>query len=221
MYDVVVGAGRLGKELARFLAKSGHQLVVIDIDNQLCKIISSEIDALVINGDGTNTAILQDAGVERADNFVAVTDSQESNLLASLLAKKLGAKRTFARVEDPENEEVFKSLGIDAVVNPEVAAAIYLEKLIMRPNVLDLLVLGRGNAEILEIIVDSASGVLGKKIKEVRSENYTVIALLNDGQLTIPTDETVLNEGDRILLLTRLEALPELEKLFKRRLIAK
>lgn len=221
MYDVIIGAGRLGKELAKFLAKVEHQIVVVDIDNQKCKVISSEIDALVINGDGTNTATLQEAGASKADNFVAVTNSQESNLLACLLAKKLGAKRTFARVNDPENEEVFKSLGINAVVNPEIAAATYLEKLIIRPSVLDLVVLGRGNAEILEMNVDSASGIAGKKIQEIRSDNYNVIALLNDGELIIPTGETVLNEGDRILILTRVEALPKLEKLFKRKFIAK
>lgn len=221
MYDVIIGAGRLGKELAKFLAKVGHQIVVVDIDNQRCKVISSEVDALVISGDGTNITILQDAGAGKADNFVAVTNSQESNLLACLLGKKLGAKRTFARVNDPENEEVFKSLGIDAVVNPEVAAATYLEKLIIRPSVLDLVVLGRGNAEILEINVDSASGIAGKTIQDVRSENYNVIAVFNDGELIIPTGETVLNVGDRILILTRVEALSKLEKLFKRKLVAK
>ena len=87
MYDVIIGAGRLGKELAKFLAKAGHQIVVVDIDNQKCKVISSEVDALVISGDGTNITILQDAGAGKADNFVAVTNSQESNLLACLLGK--------------------------------------------------------------------------------------------------------------------------------------
>jgi Trk K+ transport system NAD-binding subunit len=81
--------------------------------------------------------------------------------------------------------------------------------------------LGRGNAEILEINIDSASGIAGKKVQEIRSENYTVIALFNDGELIIPTGETVLNVGDRILILTRVESLPKLEKLFKRRLVSK
>jgi trk system potassium uptake protein TrkA len=126
----------------------------------------------------------------------------------------LGAKRIIARVSDPAKEEVFKNIGIDAVVNPEVAAATYLEKLVMRPGVLDLVVLGRGNAEILEIEIRPNMAVLGKKIKDIRSKNYTTVAVVRDGVLTIPTGDTVLKEGDKILVLALSESISELEKAF-------
>jgi trk system potassium uptake protein TrkA len=100
------------------------------------------------------------------------------------------------------------------IVNPEVAAAIYLEKLVMRPGVLDLIVLGRGNAEILEIKILPNTDVLGKKIDDVRSGKYNIIAIIKGDGLTIPTKDTVLNEGDRILVLALSDSITELERVF-------
>ena len=222
MYDIIVGAGRLGLELAKYLIKAGHEVVIIEKDKERCNAIASEINALVINGDATKATTLQEAGVKSADNFLAVSGIPEANLLACLLAKNMGAKRTIARVSDPESEEVFKSLGIDAVVNPEVAAATYIEKLVMRPGVLDLVVIGRGNAEILEIEIPKGSGVVGKTIREIGPpKNYTIIAVVEDDSLIIPSGDTVLREGDRVLVLARIEAIPTLEKLFGKKLIGK
>lgn len=222
MYDIIVGAGRLGLELSKYLSKVGHEVVIIEKDKARCDAIASEVNVLIINGEGTKSATLQEAGVKNADNFIAVSGSQEANLLACLLAKSMGAKRTIARVSDPESEEVFKSLGIDAVINPEVAAAAYIEKIIMRPGVLDLVIIGRGNAEILEIQIPKGSGVIGKTIREIGPpKNYTIVAIYEDNVLTIPSGNTVLREGDRVLVLARTEAIPALEKLFGKKLIGK
>jgi trk system potassium uptake protein TrkA len=214
VYDIIVGVGRLGEQLARFLLNANHSVVLVEKDKDRCKVIASEVDALVLNGDGTDINVLKDAGVEKTDNFVAVTASEEVNLLACLLARRLGAKRVISRISDPSKEELFKNVGIDAIVNPEVAAAIYLEKLIMRPGVLDLIVLGRGNAEILEIKILPNMDVLGKKIDDVRSEKYNIIAIIKGDGLTIPTKDTVLREGDRILVLALSDSISELERIF-------
>jgi trk system potassium uptake protein TrkA len=214
VYDIIVGVGRLGEQLARFLLNANHSVVLVEKDKDRCKVIASEVDALVLNGDGTDINVLKDAGVEKTDNFVAVTASEEVNLLACLLARRLGAKRVISRISDPSKEELFKNVGIDAIANPEVAAAIYLEKLVMRPGVLDLIVLGRGNAEILEIKILPNTDVLGKKIDDVRSEKYNIIAIIKGDGLTIPTKDTVLNEGDRILVLALSDSITELERVF-------
>jgi trk system potassium uptake protein TrkA len=214
VYDIIVGVGRLGEQLAKFLLNANHSVVLVEKDKDRCKAIASAVDALVLNGDGTDITTLKDAGVEKTDNFVAVTAGEEVNLLTCLLARRLGAKRTIARISDPSKEELFKNVGIDAVVNPEVAAAIYLEKLIMRPGVLDLIVLGRGNAEILEIKILPNMDVLGKKIDDVRSEKYNIIAIIKGDGLTIPTKDTVLREGDRILVLALSDSISELERIF-------
>jgi trk system potassium uptake protein TrkA len=84
VYDIIVGVGRLGEQLARFLLNANHSVVLVEKDKDRCKVIASEVDALVLNGDGTDINVLKDAGVEKTDNFVAVTASKEVNLLACL-----------------------------------------------------------------------------------------------------------------------------------------
>jgi len=216
---LIIGAGRLGFELAKFLSTVGHQVVIIEKNKERCGLIAQELDVMVINGDGTNLKTLNEAGADKADTFAAVTDSQETNLFSCLLAKKLGAKRVIARIKDPSSEEIFKSLGIDAVVNPELTAAIYMEKLITRPSLLELVTLGKGTAEIIELQVNHDSPIVGKSVGEINDpQNYSIVAVLGD-DLILPASETVIEPGQRILIIVRTAAISKLEKKLKRKLI--
>jgi len=215
---LIIGAGRLGFELAKFLSTVRHQVVIIEKDKERCGLIAQELDVMVINGDGTNLKTLEEAGADKADTFAAVTDSQETNLFSCLLAKKLGAKRVIARINDPSSEEIFKNLGIDAVVNPELTAAIYMEKLITRPSLLELITLGKGTAEIIELQVNHDSPIVGKSVGEINDpQNYSIVAVLSD-DLIIPSPETVIELGQRILIIVRTAAISKLEKTLKRKL---
>ena len=118
------------------ILQSSYQMqiavVIIERNKDRCKAIESEIDAPILNVNKTIITTLKDVEVESADIFIASTDSEKINLFGSLLARRWDAKGIIIRLRDPAKEEVFESIGIDPVVNPEVAAAVNLEKLVMR-----------------------------------------------------------------------------------------
>ena len=153
MYIIIMGAGRVGLSLADLLIDDGHDITVIDHNETLCSDAASELDALVICGEGTSSKLLEEANIQDADFFVATTRQDESNLLSCVLVKKFGVPNIIARVSNPDHEEAFLEVGIDDVISPERTAAEFLEKLITKPNVADLVTLGEGDAEILDFTI--------------------------------------------------------------------
>ncbi|ABR54816.1 TrkA-N domain protein [Methanococcus vannielii SB] len=215
MYIIIAGIGRVGISLAKSLSGKGHDLVLLDENKKTCEEVASEIDALVINGDCTKIKSLENAGIEDADMFIAVTGNQEINLISSLIAKKSNVSKTIARVSEPDYKEVFESLGVGVVISPELVAANYIEKLIERPGVVDLAIVGRGDAEILELIIPPNSKVANKKIRELKNtKDYVIIAIYEGNELKIPDGSTELKEYDRIIILAKTPALEEVRKVF-------
>jgi len=218
MYVIIVGAGRVGRHLAELLIREKHDVTIIEKDKDTCNEISKELDALIINGDGTQIKTLEEINTTTADAFVACTGKDEVNLLSSLMAKNFGVKIVITRVGKPEYKDVFLKLGVDFVVSPEVAAAEYIGKLIMRPSVCDLAILGRSDVEILEYRITENSKVVNKRIEEIKPKDYLIIAVYKNGKLIIPTGSTKLNVDDRVLILVKAEAIREVEKLFTKSL---
>ncbi|PIN85024.1 MAG: hypothetical protein COV47_04255, partial [Candidatus Diapherotrites archaeon CG11_big_fil_rev_8_21_14_0_20_37_9] len=127
VYIIIVGAGSLGYYLAQILLEEDHDVVIIDKDEKRCEQIASELDLVVTKGDGTETKILEQAGIKEADAVIALTSQDETNMVISLLAKELGAKNVATRIGRVEyDEKVLKKLGIDIVIHPEAAAAGYI-----------------------------------------------------------------------------------------------
>ncbi|MBW9224001.1 NAD-binding protein [Methanothermococcus sp. SCGC AD-155-E23] len=215
MYIVIAGIGRVGFALAKSLAKKNHDLVLIDVSKEVCEEVASEIDALVINGDCTRVKTLESADIESADIYIAVTGRQEINLMSALLAKNYGVPKTIVRVRDPEYKEVFENLNIDVVVSPELVAANYIEKLIDLPGIVDLAVIGRGDAEILELIIGENSKVANRRIRDLeRNKDYLIIAVYEDGELKIPDGDTRLKPKNRVIVLAKKDAVDYVKKLF-------
>jgi len=113
MHIIIVGSGRVGENLASFLINDGHDIVLVETNRDLCSIAASQLDALVLCGNCTDPQILEDANIDEADVFVAVTGSDDSNLLACMLAKEYKVPKILARVIDPRHEKVFKKIGVD------------------------------------------------------------------------------------------------------------
>ena len=215
MYIVIAGIGRVGFALAKSLAEKNHDLVLIDKSKEICEEVASEIDALVINGDCTRVKTLESADIESADIYIAVTGRQEINLMSALLAKNYGVPKTIVRVRDPEYKEVFENLNIDVVVSPELVAANYIEKLIDLPGIVDLAVIGRGDAEILELIIGENSKVANRRIRDLeRNKDYLIIAVYEDGELKIPDGDTRLKPKNRVIVLAKKDAVDYVKKLF-------
>jgi len=214
MYIVIMGGGRVGLNLASRLIDDGYDVTIIEKDEDLCSNAAATLDALVICGNGTDTRILEEANIEDANVFVAATGNDEANLLSSILVKDYASSKVIARVSEPSHEEAFQKVGIDSVVSPELTAASYLEKLITRPKVADLIVVGKGDAEMLDLTVQNKK-VIGKEIGEISpTDDYIIAAVHNNGELTIPRENMILNEGNKVSILVKSKAVKKVMELF-------
>jgi trk system potassium uptake protein TrkA len=191
-----------------------HEVAIIERSKDLSQELSRDMDALVINGDGTQLKTLEGVNAKSADVLVAATGKDEINLLSGLVAKNLGVKTVISRVSNPEYKEVFRNLGIDFVISPEVTAAEYIDKIIRRPSAIDLAILGRSDVEILEFVVNGGSKIAGQEVRELSPKGFLIIAVHKRGDLVIPSGSTVIEEGDEVLVLAKSESVGEVEKLF-------
>lgn len=215
MYVVIMGAGRVGLSLADLLIEDGYDITIIENEESLCTDASAELDALVICGNGTSSKVLEEVNIQDADYFVATTGNDESNLLSCILVRNYEVPNIIARVSNPDHEEAFKEVGIDNVISPEVTAAGFLEKLITRPNVADLITLGEGDGEILDMTVTNDK-IVGKKIKDISPDkDYIIIATYHDGKLIIPQTDSVLSRGEKISVLVKRGAFKKVAKKFE------
>lgn len=214
MHIVIMGAGRVGLSLAGFLISDGQDVTIIENDNSLANSAVHELDALVICGNGTETKVLEEVNIQNADVFVAATGNDEANLLACILVKNYNVPKVIARVSEPSHEEAFKKVGIDFVVSPELTAASYLEKLIIRPKIADLVIIGKGNAELLDITVTNKK-MFNKRVNDVSpTKEFIISALHEDGDIIIPDNATILKEGCKISILVKNDAIKKVEEMF-------
>lgn len=214
MYIVIMGGGRVGLSLADRLIKHGYDVTIIENNEDLCNYASEELDALVICGNGTDTKTLEESNIDEADFFVASTGNDESNLLSCILVKELSEAKLIARVSNPDHEEAFRKVGIDKVISPERTAAGFLEKVITRPNVADLMTFGAGNAEILDMTIKNPK-LFGKQISDVSpTKDYIIISKNRGEELVIPQPDDILSNGDKISVLVKRKAFEKAEKKF-------
>ena len=164
MYVIIVGAGRVGLNLAQSLVREGLNVTIIEHDPTKSEEVAETINAMVIQGDATSVNVLENAGIIDADVFVAATGHDSVNLLTSVLCQKYdNIKKIIARVNDLEHVDAFKQVGVDVTVSPESTVASYLERIITRPKVADLIVLGRGSTELLDLKIENKD-LFGKRI---------------------------------------------------------
>lgn len=214
MEIVILGGGRVGLNLASFLISDGHDITLIENDAKKCQVIAQELDATVICGNGTQMDTLEQSNLEDADFFVAATGNDETNLLACILAKDFKISKTIARINDPNHTKPFKKVGIDIVVDPEVTAASYLERLVLRPQIADLTIIGKGDAELLDFTLEE-SEFIGKKISDVSpTENYVIVAIHSNGNIIIPGPDMVLKPCEKISILVKTKFAKDVLKRF-------
>ena len=203
MYVIIMGLGRVGLSLANLLIDDGYDLTLIDDNESLCNEAAAELDALVICGNGTNSKLLEETNIEDADFFIATTGNDEANLLSCILVRKYDVPNIIARVSNPDHEEAFKAVGIDNVISPEITAAGFLEKLVTRPNVADLISLGEGDAEILDMTITNDK-VVGKRIKDISpTTDFIIIAMYQNGKLVIPQSDNIIARGEKVSVLVK------------------
>lgn len=210
---VIMGAGRVGLNLASYLISDDLDITIIENDEVICSNTAEDLDATVICGNGTDIESLEEANIQDADVFVAATGNDASNLLACVLVRDYKIPKIIARVSDPNHEEAFKKLGIDFVIDPEITAAHQIERIIIRPNIADLAIIGKGDAELLDFTLQSGE-MIGKKISDFSpNPNFIIVAIYENGDIVIPKSYMVLVAGMKISILVKTKYA---KKVFKR-----
>ncbi|MGE4357719.1 MAG: TrkA family potassium uptake protein [Candidatus Omnitrophota bacterium] len=207
MYIIIVGAGNVGRYLAKRLLEDKHVVVVIEKDALRCKELAKEIEALIINGDGCDPKFLEDAGASRADVVAAVTGEDEDNLIICQLAKeKFGTKRTVARVNDSRNEYVFNELGVDVPVDSNAIIAKIIEEEVSFADIVNLMTFKRGKLAIVRVDLAKDSPVANKAVKDLKLPHDAVlVSIIRGDKVIIPRGDTVLEPRDDIIALTTVE----------------
>lgn len=215
MYVIIVGAGRVGLNLAQSLIREGLNVTIIEHDSVISEEVAEQIDAMIIHGDATSVKILEDADIADADVFVVATGDDKVNLLSAVMSKNYSnIKKVIARVNDLEHESAFKSVGIEMTVSPESTVATYLERIITRPKVADLIVLGRGSTELLDLKIENKK-LFGKKVLDYSpTENYIICAVYNEGDLIIPQKDTLFYKNQKISVITKSNYVKQVTKFF-------
>jgi trk system potassium uptake protein TrkA len=215
MYIVIIGGGSVGYYLCQALLKEGHEVLVMDKDPAKCERFGDELGSVCIRGDGCEVVTLADAGVGRADVFIATTNEDEDNLVACQVAKhKFKVPRTIARVSNPKNEEIFKKLGIDCTIGVTNLILKHIEEEIPKHPLVHLLTMSEEGAEIVEVKIEKNAKAVGKSIKDLKLPKDSILALLirNGQKPKVITAETVLKIDDRIIALANLDSEDELRK---------
>ena len=215
MIGVIVGAGRIGFNLAKSMAEN-HDITIIDKDKSTCQKVDGILDCYVIQGTGTNTKILEEADVSKSDFFVAATGNDEVNLLSSVYAKEHGVKKIVSRLNNTEHEDIFKKLNI-RVVNPERSAMRFIARNIVRPTAQSLVSIGEGDAEIIELTVKNKDVFFTPIIEvENNSPKFKIVTVYSGNEVIIPTDNTEIGYDDSIAVLVKREYIDEIREYFTR-----
>jgi trk system potassium uptake protein TrkA len=217
MYIIIIGGGSIGYHLCKELLKAGHEVLVLDKDAAKCDKFEDELGSVCMRGDGCEVSALAEAGTGRADVFIAVTNEDEDNLVSCQVAKhKFHVPRTIARVSNPENEEIFKKLGIDCTIAVTNLIMRHIEEEIPAHPLAHLLSMSTEGTDMLEILVGESSNAIGKSLKELDIPKDSLVALLirNGQRPQMPTGDTVFNLKDRLIAMTTVESEEKLRSVF-------
>ncbi len=203
MYIIIVGAGKVGWNLARELLGKDHEVTLIEDSRVRYLVVEQELEHAVQNGDATELWVLERAGVKRADMVIAVTGDDEDNMLICQVAKeKYHCERVIARVNNPRNLQHFKLLGIQPAVSATDLILRLIEHEVPRHGLVPLLELQKERLEVIEVEVSADAPAAGRRVADMRlPEGSLIISVLRDGDGFVPNPDTVMREGDEVLVV--------------------
>ncbi|WP_249009927.1 TrkA family potassium uptake protein [Conexibacter sp. DBS9H8] len=203
MYVIIVGAGKVGWNLARELIARDREVTLIEFDHDKYRTVEQELEHAVQYGDATELWVLERAGIQRADLVIAVTGDDEDNILICQVAKeKYGVQRIVARVNNPRNLQHFKLLGIQPAVSATDLILRLIEHEVPEYGLIQLLALEEEHLEIIELEVGAGSEADGKPVSAISlPEGSLIISVLRGGTGFVPKGDSVVNAGDQVMLI--------------------
>ncbi|PIQ24899.1 MAG: Trk system potassium transporter TrkA [Bacteroidetes bacterium CG18_big_fil_WC_8_21_14_2_50_41_14] len=222
MNIIIAGDGEVGFYLAKALVDSNHNITIVDPHEELLKMIETHADLMTIVGESNSVSILKQANVSKADLVISVLHDEYINILTAILAKKLGAKQTIARVNtlenvSEENKKIYDELGVDFLISPEDIAGHEVINLLQQPAATEIFELSGGSLSVFLIRIEPDAPVVNKSLNDIALEhqllNFRAVVIHRNGKTFIPTGDTVFFPNDLVYVITKPEAIQNLLKM--------
>ena len=218
MKIVIIGDGKIGSTLSRLLLWEGHDIVVIDNDKNTLNNTANMQDIMCVEGNGATYDVQVEAGVPNADLVIACTSKDELNMICCVMANKLGAKRTIARIRNPEYHQQMsflkEELGLSMYVNPELATAMDISRVVLFPSAMKIELFAKGRVELVEFKIPEDNPLCNipvSNIYKLYNVKMLICAVQRDKEVFIPTGDFILRAGDKINITASHE---NIEKFF-------
>jgi len=215
---IIVGGGNIGLYVAQGLEEMGSMKIrLIEKDKKRAEFIAEKLErTVVLQGDGLDRALLREAGAIDAETVVAVTNNDQINILASVVAKREGAQRAMALINDQDYGPITESVGIDRFVDPRATTISTILQHIRRGRIKGVFSLSDGQAELIDAVALETSPLVNKALKDVKlPEGIMIGAVYSEGAVTMPTSETVVKPGDRVVLMAMRDNVSDVEQMFR------
>ncbi len=222
MRIIIAGAGEVGFHLAKLLAYEKQDIILIDLDQEKLEYASSHLDCITVKGNSTSYSVLREAGVSEADLFISVTSFEETNLASAILAKKLGADKTIARISNLEfllKKDILDlaTIGVDELISPESLAAREIKRLLARSTATDTFEFDNGMLTLLGVIIDEKNQLNNRSLKETAFLNpdrdYVTVAILRNGKTIVPHGSTKFRTNDHAYFIAQQEGVKKILKI--------
>ncbi len=219
MNIIIAGDGEMGSHLATLLSGENHDITMINPSKEFLEEMDSHADILTLAGDATHITTLKSAGIHKADLFISVMHIENPNVVACIMAKKLGAKHCIARVSNvenikPANKKLYRELGIDNLVSPELIASEEIIKLIKHTAADEIFEFSEGKLSLFSIKLDERALVINKSLQEIVKDQgdlgFRAVAVIRKGETIIPDGNTVFQIGDLAYMITKPEGIDQI-----------
>ena len=219
MRIMIVGAGRVGHFLSEKLSAEGKEVVLVDRDVVKLRRIERDLNIMTVQGSGASAKILEEAGIDRTDLFIAVTDSDEVNLISCIISQQYEVETRIARVRNPDFYTAGaahspRALGIDLLISPDQAITEEIVKLCSRHDAFETAEFAGGQVVLLGYLLHKGNPTLGRTLIDLRLK-AVVVAIVRDGVTIIPRGDDTLKAGDKVYLVVRKDDIPQMEASFQ------
>ncbi|SMP38682.1 trk system potassium uptake protein TrkA [Desulfonatronum zhilinae] len=211
---MIVGGGSVGLLAAKALERKGLSVKLIERNPQRCEKLAGELDkTIVLHGDGSDGDLLQEEGIRETDAFIALTGGEETNVLLSLLAKRLGAAKTITRINKFAYIPLVRAIGLENVISPRISAVHTIYRHVRRGKVISSVFIRGEEAEALEAVAQEKSPIVHKPIKDLRfPKGALILCVIRGEEVIIPDGESVIRPGDRIVILSTRANISKVER---------
>ncbi|MHB1483625.1 MAG: potassium channel family protein [Saccharofermentanales bacterium] len=212
MRSIIIGGGKIGYNLLKTLKDKNHKIILIERNEDTCIKIADELDAVVIHGDGTDMAVLEEAGIKGAEVVAAVTGTDEENMVICQIAKKqFNVEKIIARVNNPKNIFIFKSLGINRIVCSTALIADMIEYELNSESYRIIQTLEHGEMVLAEVTIEKQNSWRDKEIKDlVLPDECVIVSVIRDDNVIYPKGNTKILENDKVLFIAQHQIMKNL-----------